>query len=55
MEVKLPSVETGAYFAKYLMDHEYEKEQKFSIQTISGPIEVECLNNRATEFRVKWS
>lgn len=40
-------------FAKYLMDHEYVKEQKFSIQTISGPIEVECLNNRATEFRVK--
>ena len=40
-------------FAKYLMDHEYVKEQKFSIQTLSGPIEVECLNNRATEFRVK--
>ena len=40
-------------FAKYLMDHEYVNEQKFSIQTLSGPIEVECLNNRATEFRVK--
>ena len=39
-------------FAKYLMDHEYVKEQKFSIETLSGPIEVECLNNRATEFRV---
>ena len=26
-------------FAKYLMDHEYVKEQKFSIQTLSGPIE----------------
>ena len=40
-------------FAKYLMDHEYVKEKNFSIQTLSGPIEVECLNNRATEFRVK--
>lgn len=40
-------------FAKYLLDHEYVKEQKFSIETLSGPIEVECLNNRATEFRVK--
>ena len=40
-------------FAKYLLDHEYIKEQKFSIETLSGPIEVECLNNRETEFRVK--
>lgn len=40
-------------FAKYLMDHEYVKEKNFSIQTLSGSIEVECLNNRATEFRVK--
>ena len=39
-------------FAKYLMDHEYVKEQKFSIETMSGPVEVECLNSRATEFRV---
>lgn len=39
-------------FAKYLMDREYVKEQKFSIETLSGPIEVECLNGRATEFRV---
>ena len=39
-------------FAKYLMDHEYIMEQQFSIATLSGPIEVECLNNRATEFRV---
>lgn len=39
-------------FAKYLMDHEYVKEQKFSIETLSGSIEVECLNSRATEFRV---
>lgn len=40
-------------FAKYLIDHEYVKEQEFSIETLSGPIEVKCLNNRATEFRVK--
>lgn len=40
-------------FAKYLMDYEYVKEQKFFIETLSGPIEVECLNSRATEFRVK--
>lgn len=39
-------------FAKYLMDQEYIKEQKFSIETLSGSIEVECLNSRATEFRV---
>ena len=39
-------------FAKYLIDHEYVKEQKFSIETLSGPVEVECLNSRATEFRV---
>lgn len=39
-------------FAKYLMDQEYVTEQKFSIETLSGPIEVECLNSRATEFRV---
>lgn len=39
-------------FAKYLMDQEYVKEQKFSIETLSGSIEVECLNGRATEFRV---
>lgn len=40
-------------FAKYLMDQQYVKEQKFSIETLSGSIEVECLNSRATEFRVK--
>lgn len=39
-------------FAKYLMDQQYVKEHKFSIETLSGPIEVECLNSRATEFRV---
>lgn len=40
-------------FAKYLIDHEYVKEQEFCIETLSGPIEVKCLNSRATEFRVK--
>lgn len=40
-------------FAKYLIDQQYVKEQKFSIETLSGSIEVECLNSRATEFRVK--
>lgn len=39
-------------FAKYLMDYGYVKEQKFSIETLAGSIEVECLNSRATEFRV---
>lgn len=40
-------------FAKYLLDQQYVKEQKFFIETLSGSIEVECLNSRATEFRVK--
>lgn len=40
-------------FAKYLIDQQYVKEQKFAIETLSGSIEVECLNSRATEFRVK--
>ena len=39
-------------FAKYLLDHEYVKEKKFKIETLSGAVEVECLNSRATEFRV---
>lgn len=39
-------------FAKYLMDQEYVKEQKFDIETLAGTIHVECLNSRATEFRV---
>lgn len=39
-------------FAKYLIDYEYVKEKKFSIETLSGSVEVECLNSRATEFRV---
>lgn len=39
-------------FAKYLMDEGYIKENKFAIETMAGTIEVECLNARATEFRV---
>ena len=54
MAAKLQSVEmVSVFFAKYLLDHEYVKEQKFRIKHLSGPIEVECLNSRATEFRVK--
>lgn len=40
-------------FAKYLMDQEYVTDNKFSIETLAGSIQVECLNSRATEFRVK--
>ena len=39
-------------FAKYLMDNGYITEKKFDIETISGTIHVECLNSRATEFKV---
>lgn len=39
-------------FAKYLMDQQYVTEPKFEIETLSGTIKVECLNSRATEFRV---
>lgn len=39
-------------FAKYLMDQEYVKDSEFDIETLSGTIHVECLNARATEFRV---
>lgn len=39
-------------FAKYLMDNLYVKEKKFDIETLAGTIHVECLNSRATEFRV---
>ena len=40
-------------FAKYLMDQGYVHGNKFSIETAAGTMEVECLNARATEFRVK--
>ena len=34
------------------MDQGYVTEKKFDIETLSGTIHVECLNGRATEFRV---
>ena len=40
-------------FAKYLLDQQYITEQKFFIQTLAGSTQVECLNSRATEYRVK--
>lgn len=40
-------------FAKYLMDEQYVKTQKFQIETEIGPVEVECLNGRGTEFKIK--
>ena len=39
-------------FAKYLMDQGYITEKKFDIETMAGTIHVECLNSRATEFKV---
>ena len=39
-------------FAKYLMDNGYITEKKFDIETMAGTIHVECLNSRATEFKV---
>jgi len=39
-------------FAKYLMDNGYITEKKFDIETMVGTIHVECLNSRATEFKV---
>lgn len=39
-------------FAKYLIDEGYVKSPEFDIQTLSGSVHVECLNSRATEFRV---
>ena len=34
------------------MDNEYVTEKKVASETLSVTIEVECLNARATEFRV---
>lgn len=39
-------------FAKYLLDQQYVTSQKFSIETVIGPVEVECLNGRGTEFKI---
>lgn len=40
-------------FAKYLMDQEYVTGPRFSIETEIGPVEVECLNGRGTEFKIR--
>ena len=37
-------------FAKYLMDHGYVEDRKFSIETLAGSIEVECLNSGLRSF-----
>ena len=39
-------------FAKYLMDQQYVTKKKFAITTNHGDVEVECLNERGTEFRI---
>ncbi len=39
-------------FAKYLIDQEYVANQNFSVETAIGPVEVECLNGRGTEFKI---
>lgn len=39
-------------FAKYLLDQGYIQEKKFVIGTESGELLVECLNERATQFKV---
>lgn len=39
-------------FAKYLIDQQYVTTNKFEIETIIGPVEVECLNGRGTEFKI---
>lgn len=39
-------------FAKYLLDQEYVTDSRFSIETLAGSVDVECLNSRATEFKI---
>ena len=53
MEVKLQSVETVSVFLQNILwIMSMLQRKKFAIETLSGTIEVECLNARATEFRV---
>ena len=40
-------------FAKYLLDQQYVSESRFAIETEIGPVEVECLNGRGTEFKIR--
>lgn len=39
-------------FAKYLLDEGYVKEQNFRVQTVLGPVEIECLQRDAGQIRV---
>lgn len=39
-------------FAKYLMDQQYVTKKKFVISTKDRDVEVECLNERGTEFKI---
>lgn len=39
-------------FAKYLIDQQYVTTNQFVIETEAGPVEVECLNGRGTEFKI---
>ena len=53
MEVNLQSVETVSVFLQNILWIMSMLQRKnFAIETLSGTIEVECLNARATEFRV---
>lgn len=39
-------------FAKYLVDQGYVTQKKFTVYTENGGVEVEALNERATDFRI---
>lgn len=39
-------------FAKYLMDQQYVTKKQFVISTRDRDVEVECLNERGTEFKI---
>lgn len=39
-------------FAKYLIDQGYVTQKKFTVYTENGGVEVEALNERATDFRI---
>ena len=39
-------------FAKYLIDQGYVSRKKFTVYTENGGVEVEALNERATDFRI---
>ncbi len=39
-------------FARYLLEEGYVKEPEFSIQTVLGPVEIECLKDDPKQIRV---